>query len=35
MAVEKTMFFLLVIIPSVAVMAMQPINPGGKYLTYN
>ena len=31
MAVEKTMFFLLVIIPSVAVMAMQPVNSGGKY----
>ena len=31
MAVQKTMFFLFVIVSPVAVMAMQPVNSGGKY----
>jgi len=31
MAVKKTMFFLFVIVSPVAVMAMQPVNSGGKY----
>ena len=31
MAVQKTMFFLFVIVSPVAVMAMQAVNSGGKY----
>jgi len=35
MAVEKTTFFLLVIMSPVAVMTMQPVHPGGIKHDYN